>query len=236
MALAAIAEDGDLAQRESEVDIAGLDHFGHRGSFRYETVAAWWSELNAGSAGEGRSDRCARARGTPWGRTSSSNASSSSGTADDLERERVAADVSDTRAEHLTERDQLGPLVGRRADGDQRELALDRLPRPVAPSRASRSRVCGSASRSAGTSARSSRRAEREPRDVRPFGRPHREALDVVAAWREDLRRRAPALPACFPARLRWCAYHVAIFRLFFFASSGSSITSTDAAPAGTIG
>ena len=51
------------------------------------------------------------------------------GPPDDLERERVAADVGDAGAEDLAERDQLGALVGRRADGDQRELALDRLVR-----------------------------------------------------------------------------------------------------------
>src|SRR5207244_2833108 len=48
------------------------------------------------------------------------------GTADELEGDRVAADVGDLRARDLTERDELGTAVGGDADGDQRELALDR--------------------------------------------------------------------------------------------------------------
>src|SRR5262249_44610015 len=47
--------------------------------------------------------------------------------ADDLERDRIAADVGDARAEDLAERDQLGALVRRGTDRGQRRLALDRL-------------------------------------------------------------------------------------------------------------
>src|SRR5215471_6539458 len=51
------------------------------------------------------------------------------GAADDLERQRITADVGHAGAEDLAERDQLGALVRRRTDGDQRELTLDRLAR-----------------------------------------------------------------------------------------------------------
>ena len=63
----------------------------------------------------------------PCGRTSSSNESISSGVPDDLEDDRVRAEVGDARVEDLGERDQLAAPVGRRGDLDQRELALDRL-------------------------------------------------------------------------------------------------------------
>src|SRR6478609_3060016 len=43
------------------------------------------------------------------------------GPADDLERERIAPDVGDPGAEDLAEGDQLGALVGRRPDRDQRQ-------------------------------------------------------------------------------------------------------------------
>ena len=61
----------------------------------------------------------------PCGRTSSSNDSSSSGWPDDLEDERVRPEVDDAGVEHVAERDQLGPPLGRRRDLDQEQLALD---------------------------------------------------------------------------------------------------------------
>ena len=47
--------------------------------------------------------------------------------ADELEDERVGAEVGDARVEDVGEREQLRAAVGRRGDLDQRELALDRL-------------------------------------------------------------------------------------------------------------
>ena len=49
------------------------------------------------------------------------------GRADDLEDDRVGAQVGDARVEDLGEGDQLGAPVGGRGDLDQRELALDGL-------------------------------------------------------------------------------------------------------------
>src|SRR5262249_54998990 len=49
------------------------------------------------------------------------------GPADDLVGQGIAADVRDACVEDFAERDQLWALVRRRVDGDQRELALDRL-------------------------------------------------------------------------------------------------------------
>src|SRR3954454_12555749 len=51
------------------------------------------------------------------------------GPADDLERERVVADVGDARAEDVAERDHLRALLWRGGHGDQRQLSLDRLAR-----------------------------------------------------------------------------------------------------------
>ena len=84
--------------------------------------------------------------------------------------------MSATRAaEDLAERDQLGALVGRRADGDQRQLALDRLVgRELGDAQDVDElvhllldlleRVLGAVD------------AQRQPRDVGPLGRPDREA------------------------------------------------------------
>src|SRR5204863_7153644 len=47
--------------------------------------------------------------------------------ADELEDDRVRAEIGDARAENLSERHQLGALARRRRDLEQGELALDRL-------------------------------------------------------------------------------------------------------------
>src|SRR4051794_971915 len=49
--------------------------------------------------------------------------------AHDLEQDRVRPDVGDARAERVREGEQLRAAVRRRRDGDQRQLALDRLAR-----------------------------------------------------------------------------------------------------------
>ena len=154
--------------------------------------------------------------------------------ADDLERERVAADVRDPRAEHLAERDQLGTLVRRGADGDQRQLPLDRLARAQLdhPQDVDElvhllldllERVLGAVD------------PQRQARDVGPLGRADGEALDVVAAAREHLRhaRERPRLVLELD-RDRVLAHPT--IRSPAASSSGSSMMSTDAAPAGTIG
>ncbi len=49
------------------------------------------------------------------------------GAADELEGDRLAADVRDARPGDLAERDEVGATVRRDGDRDQRELPLDRL-------------------------------------------------------------------------------------------------------------
>src|SRR5436190_13530276 len=51
------------------------------------------------------------------------------GGADELEDDGVGADVGDASVERLRQRNQIGPLSGRRRDLQQRELALDRFSR-----------------------------------------------------------------------------------------------------------
>src|SRR5262249_41450449 len=109
------------------------------------------------------------------------------GPADELEGDRVAADVGHLRAGDLAERDELrAPVVGD-AHGDQGELPLDGLfgaqlgdaqhvHELVHLLLDLLERVLAAVD------------AQRQPRDVRPLGRPDREALDVVPAPREELR------------------------------------------------
>src|SRR2546422_9319214 len=52
------------------------------------------------------------------------------GLADDLEDDRIRADVDDAGLEDVRQREQLRPAIGRRSDRDQRELALDGLLAP----------------------------------------------------------------------------------------------------------
>src|SRR5256885_3240620 len=109
------------------------------------------------------------------------------GAADELEGDRIAADVGDLRARDLTERDELGTPVGSNADRDQRELALDGFVGPQLGDAQDvhelvhllldlLERVLAAVD------------AQGQPRDVRPFRRADGEALDVVAAPREELR------------------------------------------------
>ena len=67
---------------------------------------------------------------TPYGRTSSSNASTWSGrpTTSNVIASRPMS--ATTRARDLAERDELGTAVGRDADGEERELALERVVGP----------------------------------------------------------------------------------------------------------
>ena len=110
------------------------------------------------------------------------------GTPDDLERDRLAADVGDAGAEDLAERDQLGALVGRGADGDQRQLALDRLLRArSSTTRSTLTSLCICFSICSSECSEQSTRSVSREMSGRSVG-PDREALDVVAAPREHLR------------------------------------------------
>ena len=108
VALAAVAEHGDLAVQER--DVPRLDHFCHVGSFQT------WTDGGCSTTAGARA-----AQADPPGAGELAHAVGADellegvellGTADDLERDRVAADVGDARAEDLAERDQLGALVG----------------------------------------------------------------------------------------------------------------------------
>ena len=123
----------------------------------------------------------------PCGRTSSSNESTSSGRADELEDDRVRPEIGDACAEDLGERHQLGALARRRCDLEQRELALDRLAgRELLHAQHVHElvhllldlleRVMLAVD------------AQRDARDLVPLGRTDGEALDVEAAPREHAR------------------------------------------------
>ena len=109
------------------------------------------------------------------------------GRADDLEHDRVRADVGHAHAEHVGEREQLRALRRRGGDRDQGELPLDRLAglELAHPQDVDElvhllldllERVLLAVD------------AQHDPRDVLALGRPDGEALDVVAAPREHAR------------------------------------------------
>src|SRR5439155_12813274 len=115
----AVAEDRDLPREES--DVARLDHFDH---VVLSLADGCGAPPRLGAAGAAQAD--------PSGACELAHAVRANellegvelfGAPDDLERERLAANVCDPRAEHLPELDQLRALVGRTVDGDQRELA-----------------------------------------------------------------------------------------------------------------
>src|SRR5215831_17792746 len=151
------------------------------------------------------------------------------GAPDELERDRVTADVGDAGTGDLAERDEVGATIGHHADRDQGQLALHRLVGSELGDTQDvhelvhllldlLERVLAAVD------------AQRESGDVGTFGGPDGEALDVVAAAREQLRhpRQRPRL-VLEPHRDRVCRHTIT-------SSSGASITSTEAAPAGTIG
>src|SRR5919197_2545398 len=109
------------------------------------------------------------------------------GGADELEDDRLRADVGDACVERLREGDQVGALAGRRRHLEQRELALDRLARgellhaedvdelvDLLLDLLERMLLAV--------------HAQRDARDVVPLGRADREALDVERAPREHAR------------------------------------------------
>ena len=107
--------------------------------------------------------------------------------ADELEDDRVGAEVGDARAERVGERDQLGALARRRCDLQQCELALDGLAGNeflhaedvdelvhLLLDLLERGQLAVD--------------ADRDARDVVPLGRADGEAVDVEAAAREHAR------------------------------------------------
>ena len=107
--LAAVADDRDLPREET--DVARLDDFFHWIPFR----------LRDGRGARPRWTWAGAAKADPAGTGELADAVGAHelfervellGPADDLEGERLAADVRDAGAEDLAERDQLGPLVG----------------------------------------------------------------------------------------------------------------------------
>src|SRR5262249_58241370 len=76
--------------------------------------------------------------------------------------------------------------------------------------------------------------AHRHPRDVRALGRPDSKRLDVVAAPREHLRDPHQRARLVLELHRHRVLTHPMILSISE-SSSGSSMMSTDAAPAGTI-
>jgi hypothetical protein len=152
------------------------------------------------------------------------------GASDKLEGDRIAADVGDARAGDLAERDELRPPVGRHRDGDQRQLALDRL---VGAELGDAQHVDELVHLLldllervlAAVDAAGSRR-EMSGRSV-----DRREALDVVAAAREELRDARERARLVLEPHGDGVRAHAAKT-----SPPGASITSTAAAPAGIIG
>src|SRR5207248_1017470 len=97
---------------------------------------------------------------------------------DDLEDERLRPDVRNTRVEDVRQREQLGAPLGCRRDGDQRQLALDRV---VPLELAHTQHVDELVHLLLDLLERLllAVHAQGDPGYVRAFGRPDREALDV---------------------------------------------------------
>src|SRR4051794_8304291 len=184
VALAAVADHGNLAGEQ--VDVAVLEDLCHRcGFLSAEDVLAGGGRLRGrppqGDA-PGADDLADAVRADEL-----FEGVDVVGAADDLEDEGVAAELGDARLEHLGEREQLGPALGRRGDGDQCELPLDGLARLELEHAEDvhelvhllddlLERVLVAV------------HAEGEARHVGPLGRADRQRLDVVAAPREELR------------------------------------------------
>src|SRR5581483_1854645 len=229
--LAAVPEDRDLPRQEA--DVARLDHFDHG-----------FLSLADGGGAPPRLSSARTTEADPSGACELAHAVRADELlegvellrpADDLERERLAADVRHARVEHLTELDQLRALVRRRADGDERELALHRLVRGELGDAQDvhelvhllldlLERVLGAVD------------AQGEPRDAVALRGADREAHDVVTTPGEHLRHANERARLVLQLDTDGVMRHQPVILSCSNSSSGISITSTDAAPAGTIG
>ena len=199
VALAAVAEHRDLPGEE--VDVARLDDLGH------VLVVLSTQTLTEGCAS--RPAALGAAQADPPGADELAHAVRANelferlellGAPDDLERDRVAADVRDARAGDLAERDQLGALVGRRADRDQRELALDRL---VGPQLGDAQHVDELVHLLLDLLERvlAAVDAQRQPRDVRAARSARPRGSGCCSRAARTAARRAPARPGLFSSR-----------------------------------
>src|SRR5580765_579780 len=229
MPLAAVPEHGDLAAQEP--DVALLDDLGHVVEFPFG------SDLDGGGCGAAA---CARPpEADAAGADELADAIWANelfecldllGAADELERDRVAADVGNACTGHLAERDELGASVRGHGDGDQRELPLDRL---VGAQLGDAEHVDELVHLLLDLLQRMLAAVDPQcqPRDVGPLGGTDREALDVVAATREELRDARERTGLVLEPHGDRMRRHAATT-----SPPGASITSTAAAPAGIIG
>ncbi len=123
----------------------------------------------------------------PYGRSSSSNATSLVGCSTISNVIAAGADVDDACAEHVGERDELGPAVGRRRHLHEQQLALDRV---VAAELVDLEHVDQLVQLLDDLIDRGLRAvdADRDARAILALGGPDRQALDVEAAPREEPR------------------------------------------------
>ena len=191
VALAAVADHRDLAREEARVP--RLDHFFHDACLSLRDCRGRGPRLDGCRGGGGRSGRCGRARARraggraprtrrgPPGRPTISNVIASRPMSATRAPKTSPSAISSAR------------LSARRGDGDQRQLALDRLLRPQLDDAQDvdelvdllldlLERVLGAVD------------AERQPRDVRPLGRARRRGAGCCSrAARTSATTRASA-------------------------------------------